>query len=154
MNENETATQILQALQSLKGDFGRLEQSNADMKSSLEEMRSSAQTTREKMIEHLVKYEAKAESMKSLEDSQKALHRRLDEMAIELRDNSNWISEKKEQQSKREDRIASGVYSIGFDWITKILIGLAVLSYIGWQWQLQQNAAPEYRQNSENADPK
>lgn len=137
MNDSNIDLQILQALQTLKGDFHRLEENTTRLGSSVEGLQSSLTQTREEMIRYMTKLETEAGELqaikKKVEEKMEIFQDRVDEMAIVIRDNTLWVNEEKQRREKQADRMADGVYGMGFDWVKTLVPWLVIASLVGWQ---------------------
>jgi len=129
MSESQIELQILTALQQLKGDLGRLEESNKQLNLTIETVRESVAKTREEMIA----VATKTSDLQRIEEKIDALHQRIDGAETTIRDNTIWIKGKQEEDQKRADRLANGVYGVGFGWLTQWIPAIALLAYLGWQ---------------------
>jgi len=140
----DMGTEILRTLRFVQDNAIRTEEHTKglrntieDIQKSLKEMQSSLAETEKKMIS----LSLETGEIRTLKDAMMAFHKRQDKMNLELRDVKAWVEAEQSRRDKQAERVADGLFGIGFGWLAQGAGWLLLLAYLGWQ-QVNKTSVP------------
>lgn len=147
MSDNlDMGTEILRTLRFVQDNAIRTEEHTKGLKTTIEDIQLSLKSMQESLIKtekEMISLSLETGEIRSVKEAVTALHKRQDEMSLELRDAKAWIEAEQSRRDKRADRMADGLFGVGFGWLAQFVGWFLLLAYLGWQQLYKPNIPPQ-----------